>query len=220
MSGTAINCALKAPFTMCISGMTKSGKSTLTAQILKRRNEIIQTPDGSKIDRVLYCYTEEQPKFFQDLKSAIPSIEFNRGLPDEYSDGSDKHCILVLDDLMTELSKRQESAAAFTRTSHHRNVSIIALVQNFFLKNLRTITTNCAYLIITKNPRDSSFLACLGRQMNGGRNNQQLAEAYKKCMEKPYGYIFIDLTQEQNDLYRIRDSVFPENCTFYAAKKW
>ena len=218
MSGTNFICSLQSPFTMCISGMTKSGKSTLTGEILRRRNEIIQTPDGKTIDRVVYCYTEDQPKFFASLKAAIPCIEFNQGLPDDYSDGTDQNSLVVLDDLMSEASKSKDASMAFTRTSHHRNVSIIILVQSFFHKNIRTITTNCAYLILTKNPRDSSFLACLGRQMNGGRNHEQLNTAYKQCMKIPYGYVFIDLTQEQNDLYRIRDSVFPENCTVFSAK--
>ena len=218
MSGTSFDCTLRAPFTMCISGMTKSGKSTLTAQILVRRNEIIKTLDNSKIERVMYCYTEEQPEFFAGLRASVPCIEFNKGLPDEFADGSDRPAIVVLDDLMQEVAKSKNTSAAFTRTSHHRNVSLIILVQSFFHNNMRTITTNCTYLIMTKNPRDSSFLACLGRQMNGGRNNEQLATAYKLCMSKPYGYIFIDLTQNQNDLYRIRDSVFPENTTIFAPK--
>jgi hypothetical protein len=209
---------LKAPFTLCISGATKSGKSTLTGQLLARRNEIIDTGDGSRIDKILYCYTEAQPKFFAQLKETVPTIEFHLGLPEEYADGTGRPSIVVLDDLMTEVSKSDDAAAAFTRTSHHRNISLIILVQNFYFKNLRTITLQCGYLCLMKNPRDSSFLACLGRQMNGGKRNVVMEIAFKECMSKPYGYLFVDLSQEQNDLYRLRDSIFPEACTLFVVK--
>jgi hypothetical protein len=209
---------LKAPFTMVISGQSQSGKSTLTADILNRRNEIIETENGRPLDRVLYCYSELQLKLFTHLKQQIPQIQFHKGLPQEYADGSDAPSIVVLDDLMCEASKSEDACAAFTRTSHHRNVCILMLVQNFFYKNLKNMTGNCQYLTIMKNPRDSSFLSCLGRQMNGGRKNVVLDDAYKDCMQKPYGYIFIDLKQTQNDLYRVRNNIFPEDCTVYSRK--
>jgi hypothetical protein len=73
-------------------------------------------------------------------------------------------------------------------------------------------------MALMKNPRDSSFVSCLGRQMAGGKKNAIMEEAFRDIMRKPYGYLFIDLHQRQNDKYRIRDSVFPENCTVYTAK--
>jgi Poxvirus A32 protein/Zinc finger, C2H2 type len=207
--------SLKAPFSMVISGMPQSGKSTLTAKLLERRNEVITTSDGRPINRILYCYTEHQPRFFRELAQRVPEIKFHKGLPSEYADGSDSPSIVVLDDLMNEASKSDDAVAAFTRTSHHRNVCLIMLVQNFFHKNLRNLTSCCHYMCIMKNPRDSSFLSCLGRQMNGGKNYVVLDDAYKDCMKKPYGYVFIDATQQQNDKYRIRDNIFPDDCTVF-----
>src|SRR5690348_5627979 len=128
----SFDCTLKAPFALVISGMPQSGKSTLTAQLLEQRNEIICTPNDEPIDRITYCYTEYQPKFFNHLKRKIPQIVFHKGLPEEYADGSDQPSIMILDDLMDEASKSSSACAAFTRTSHHRNVSLIILVQNFF----------------------------------------------------------------------------------------
>jgi len=217
LSGSDFDPKLRAPFTMCVSGMTQSGKSTLVKKILIRRNEIIAT-GGNQIDRLMYCYTEWQPSLFADLKQKIPSIEFCLGIPEKWHDGMDKPALVVLDDLMHEAGKSSEVGAAFTRTSHHRNVSLIILVQNFFHKNMREITSNCHYLVLMKNPRDSAFVAYLGRQMSGGKKNIVMDSAYKDVMTKPYGYLFIDLSQSQNDNFRIRDSIFPENCIVFANK--
>ena len=64
-------------------------------------------------------------------------VVFRQGLPDVTDfDGSDP-VLLIIDDLMDETV-----ANIFTRGSHHRNVSVILLVQNLFLKNkhVRTIS--------------------------------------------------------------------------------
>jgi hypothetical protein len=200
---------------MVISGMSQSGKSTLTGQLLIRRNEMICTPDGSPIHSILYCYTEYQPRFFQYLQQHIPKIQFCKGLPESFHDGTDRPSIVVLDDLMNEASKSTDTLAAFTRASHHRNVSIIILVQNFFHRGLRGITSSCKYCIIMKNPRDSAAFCALSRQMNAGRKNFVMDDAYAQCMKIPYGYLFIDCTQNQNDNYRLRNSIFPENCIVF-----
>jgi len=202
---------LKAPFCMTISGATQSGKSTLVKAILERRYDLIDVP----IDDILYCYTEYQKEFFESLTQNIPTIKFHVGLPEEFADPVDRHRLVVLDDLMQEVCKSNISSA-FTRTSHHRNVSIIFLTQNFFEKAQRTITTNCQYICFTKNPREVSQVCCFGRQLTkNGKRNESLEECYEKVMQKPYGHIFIDLHQCQNPIYRIRDSIFPEGCTVY-----
>ena len=207
-----IDLTLTSPFTLCLTGSTQSGKSTLTSQIIQRRNEIIYPP----IDRVMYCYQEYQTNLFEKIKLHTPKIVFHKGLPTEFGDG--EPLLLIIDDLMSEVSKSEETVKAFTIYSHHKNVSIIFLTQNFFEKGKqRTITLNCKYIVALKNPRDTSFISILGRQMNGGRRNNVLEYAFKDVMSKPYGYLVIDLSQQQNDKFRIRDSLFPENCTIYTS---
>jgi hypothetical protein len=208
--------SLRAPFSMVISGMPSSGKSTLTGELLRRRREVILTKNGKPIDKIMYCYAEHQPAFFHQLKKDIPQIVFHHGLPDEY--GEDEPSIVVLDDLMHEASKSNEALAAFTRGSHHRNICLVILVQNFFHKNLRGITSSCHYMCFMKNPRDSASVYCLGRQMNGGRRNVCLELAYQDAMTNPYGYLFIDCSQHQDDKFRLRNSIFPQECTVYAPK--
>lgn len=165
------------------------------------------------IDKVLYCYQVYQPNLFGDLQKAVPHIEFHKGLPSGFGDGSK---IIVLDDLMTEVSTSDELVKAFSIYSHHNNISIIFLTQNFFNKgNTRNLTLNCKYIVAMKNPRDTTFIQFLGRQMNGNKNNIPLNEAYADAMKKPYGYVVIDLSQTQNDMYRYRSSLFAEDCTVY-----
>ena len=110
--------SLKTPFCMVISGSTKCGKSTLAKHILLRRNEILDKPT----DNVVYYYGSEQPQLFRELKEQIPSIEFHRGLPEEFGDPLGRPMLACMDDLMEESLKSKDVLNAFIRESHHKNV--------------------------------------------------------------------------------------------------
>jgi len=56
--------SLKAPFSMVISGMSQSGKSSLVGKLLKRRHDIIDTFGKGSIQKIMYCYSEPQYDFF------------------------------------------------------------------------------------------------------------------------------------------------------------
>lgn len=196
---------------MIISGATQSGKSTLTTQLIERRLEIITPP----IEDVLYLYTEYQPKLFGELKAKVPGIQFHQGFPDDVGDENNRHRLVICDDLMTEISKSSDAVNLFIRGSHHRNISILFLVQNFFFKNLRTLTMNSKYIVLMKNVRENGFASTLGRQMNCGKRNTALEFAWKDVMKKKYGYLVIDYDQNQNDKYRFRSSLFPEEMIVY-----
>lgn len=204
---------LQAPFCMILSGATQSGKSTLTCRIIERRLEIINPP----IQDVLYLYTEYQPKLFGELKAKVPHIQFHQGIPDDIADDQNRHKLVICDDLMTEMSKSNDAVNLFIRGSHHRNLSILFLVQNFFFKNLRTLTMNAKYIVLMKNVRENGFASVLGRQMNCGKRNATLEYAWKDVMKQKYGYLVIDYDQNQNDKCRFRSSVFPEEMIVYVS---
>ena len=70
------------------------------------------------------------------------------------------------------------------------------LSQRLFNNNefFRQISQNSDYLVVFKNPRNSSDIRILGSQMTAKSND--LIQIYKKATEKPYSYLFINLTQE------------------------
>jgi len=51
--------------------------------------------------------------------------------------------------------------------SHHKNVSVVYLAQNLFPKNkfARTMSLHAHYMVLFKNPRDTTQFANLVRQM-------------------------------------------------------
>ena len=67
---------------------------------------------------------------------AMPHIEFVKAIPtaleqDSYFDVN-KRNLIVFDDQMIDASKDKRIVNLFTRGSHHRNLSVIYIVQNLF----------------------------------------------------------------------------------------
>ena len=82
----------------------------------------------------------------------IPTIEFVKGIPtaleqDAYL-GVDKRNLIVFDDQMIDAGKDQRIVNLFTRGSHHRNLSVIYIVQNVFHQGKGSISLNSHYLVL------------------------------------------------------------------------
>jgi Adenovirus IVa2 protein len=189
----------KHPFTCLVSGPTGCGKTEFTMRLIKHSKEVIEPAP----EQIIWCYGE-----YQDGFKRVSNTEFHEGIPDlSMLDGSSR-TLLILDDLMHETDDRVTKI--FTKISHHKNVSVLYLTQNLFHggKENRTISLNAQYLVIFKNPRDATQIACLGRQMYPGKS-KFLSEAFMDATIQPYSYIFIDLKPDTEQNHRLRSNVFP-----------
>ena len=189
------------PTTICISGITQSGKTTFLKTLLKYKKQLMDPPPA----KVLYCYGAWQAAF-EDMK-----VQFHRDLPsqevvDKFADGTP--CMIVLDDLMDAVVKSEEIQRLFVRGSHHQNITVVYLNQNMFHqgKCSRSIQLNCHYIVLLKNPRDFSQIRLLGRQMGLGKT---LVEAYEDCMKEKYNYLVIDLSPHSSSDYKMFSHIFP-----------
>ena len=196
---------LQHPFTCLVSGMTQSGKSEWVHRLL--HSDRIEP----KPDRIIYCYSEP-PKFNRYDRE---KITFHRGLPSQElvdSFQSNINNLLVFDDLMQEIDGKEGGkmiSSLFTRGSHHKNLSIVLIVQNLFHQNkhFRTISLNSSYLVVFKTPRDSAQIEHLARQMFPKRSDV-VRDAYSKATSRPHGYLLIDLKQSTPDVARLRTNIF------------
>jgi len=138
-----------------------------------------------------------------------PCVHFEEGLPqlnDEVFDGREP-TMIVVDDHMSDVN--QLVADIFAKISHHRDISILHLTQNLFVRNkfARTISLNSHYLLPFKNPRDAGRFALLARQMYP--NSWKFAvEGYQDATSVPYGYLSVDLKPDQDERCRLSTNVF------------
>ena len=170
------------PFTCIVAGPTGCGKTTFVARLLRNASAMIDPPP----ERVTWYYGEWQTAY-ENLD--IPNTRLEEGLPTSFDTDDGKRGLVVLDDLMAETDSRVTNL--FTKKSHHSDTSVIYLVQNLFSKNKESpISLNAQYMIVFKNPRDSSQLANLARQMYPGRG-AFVQEAFADATASPYGYLLI-----------------------------
>ena len=121
---------------------------------------------------------------------------------------------------MEEAGQAEEVCELFTKGSHHRNLSVILIMQNLFHqgKKMRTISLNCHYMILFKNPRDAAQIRYLSNQLFPGRT-KFLVDSYRQATSKPHGYLLLDLTQSTPDNRRVLSDVLPgEEGFFYIPK--
>ena len=144
----------------------------------------------------------------------LVDVRFEEGLSSASIFNSSTRNLIVIDDLMAETDERVTTL--FTKKSHHRNTSVLYLVQNLFPKNKenRTISLNSQYMVVFKNPRDASKMSPLARQMYPGCV-KFVQEAFKDATSVAYGYLLVDLKQDTPKDMRLRTTIFPDDGVQY-----
>ena len=190
---------------MVIAGPTQSGKSTWTNTLLQQLPKWIQPCP----QRIVWCYTQWQP-----LYEHMRGVEFVKGIPHDLEDegyfNPNVKNLLVLDDLMTEVGKDQRITHLYTRGSHHRNLSVITLMQNFFSSGTKTIRRNSHYLVLFDMPADRQEVHIIAQQMFPGNRNY-LLHKYEDAVSIPYGHLVIINRPNMLPLDRLLANPLPGN---------
>ena len=146
--------------------------------------------------------------------ATVPNIEFVKGIPSELE--NDSFCdiikgnLMVIDDQMEDEGGGKRTVNLFTRGSHHRSLSVIYIVQNFFHqgKNSRSISLNSHYSVLFKNPRDKLQILTLAMQTYPG-STDFFIKRYEEAVRRPFGYLLVDLKTTTQDNCRLRTNVLP-----------
>jgi hypothetical protein len=199
------------PSTILVSGPTGSGKTEFVKKVIL----------GQMFDklptRVIWVYNEDQPAY-AELRQHIPNVEFVRGIPDDLYESikaKDRN-LLILDDVMNTAGDSKVLSRLFTEGSHHRNLTVMYLVQNLFDKGKshRNVSLNSKVMVIFKNPRDKQQVEVLGRQMFPKYKNF-LVDAFEDATREPYEYLLIDLHPNTPENLRVRAKIFSNPGTVY-----
>lgn len=121
----------------------------------------------------------------------------------------DENATLILDDLGRDMNA--DTAEIFSVGSHHKSCNVCFVVHNLFDSNkaFRQISLNTRYLVIMKNPRDSSTIINFARQFDPA-NGKRLVQIYRNATSQPFTYLFVDLDQKTSEANRLRSNIFFE----------
>ena len=201
---------LRHPFTMMVAACTGGGKTWFVKDLLENREQWISPAP----QQIIWIYGQWQP-LYAEMQRIIPGMEFVKGIPADIEDEQFLNPairnLIVIDDLMSEASNDKRICDLFTKGSHHRNLSVICLVQNLYYqgKESRTMSLNSQYLVVFNNPRDQQQITVLARQMYPGQSEKFL-NTYRMATSKPFDYLLIDLKPDTPNDKRLWPNVFEQ----------
>lgn len=193
------------PSTFLVSGPTGSGKTQWVIKVL--RNGLIHPFP----QRIVWVYSEWQP-LYADLNRFLRNVEFVRGFNQNLYETFDPNVtnLLVIDDQMHTAGRTKQLVELFTKGSHHRNLSVVYIVQNLFDqgRSMRTVSINSHYIVLFKSPRDQRQIMTLAQQCHP-QNPAFIVQAFQEATSIPFGYLVLDYRPETPDDRRFRTNIFP-----------
>ena len=169
--------------TIQISGPTLCGKTRLVLRILE---EQLVLPFPTLI---IWVFSQWQPDYEQ-ARAIYPHIEFLRGWFDELYESlrQDVNNMLIINDQMVEAGDSKTLSNLFTKRGHHKNFTVLYLVQNVYNKSMsqRTVSLNTHYNVVSRNERDASQFRCLAYQIHPV-DAMWLLDAFNDATKEPFG---------------------------------
>jgi hypothetical protein len=198
----------KHPFTFIIGGPTGSGKSTFCIRFIQHLDTLCTEPECPR--GIVWCYSEQSAVPHKPLKALKKwNVQIHEGVHANFENLNGLPCFFVLDDVLNEAYSRAV-CDLFTKGSHHRNLSVILITQNFFHQapNCRDILLNAKYLVALKNVRDRNQFAYLARQVLPEASTS-LCESYREATQKTARISDFRFCPGYGDRLRYRTNVFP-----------
>ena len=212
---SSFDLTLKHPRRFIIYGPSGSGKTTFVEKLLYYMKELF----GFYFDDIIYCSGQSFPEFNSIHGIKLKKLmNIDKSILDKIDSTSNN--LLILDDNMHNVANDILISDLFTKFSHHKNISVILLVQNLFPKSkyMRDISSNSTYIVLMSNPRETLQIKTLSSQIDGA-NSSFILKCYNDATKnKPFTYLFLDFDQNTPDEVRVRTNIFPNEEPFAYTK--
>lgn len=211
MSPQVYDGRLKHPFSLICSGPSQSGKSTFICDFVKNHRNCVDTT----FDNIYWFYGVETQMVKNDQEFCLlgTTIQFVEGLPEDLEQYIDEERtnMLIFDDLMDQAVNSQVIVDLFTKNIHHKNISCILSLQNYFHngqnnRGLRsTIERNTNYLVLFPNKLDNSSISTIAHRIMP-KNSKLFINVFETAC-KNGRYLFIDGKQSSHPSLKFRTDI-------------
>ena len=205
MSHTIFDARIEHPFLMLVCGATQSGKTHFVLELLQQSHRLIDKPLGNVVwfyGQITEAIRKHQSQYNITFVEDIPSSF------DDYID-DDKNNLFIFDDLMEQASNNKNITKLLTKESHHRNISVIFIMQDLYYNGSerKTLLRNCQYLVLFANPMDMTAVYSIASRMVP-KQVPSFLKIFEVVTSTPHGYLFIDGKQNSPNQARFRTDIF------------
>lgn len=202
---------IQTPCSILVTGQSQSGKTHFCLKLLENAERMMNPCPR----HVFYFYGVETSATTK-LKNK-ENITLVQGLPENgFDDYLLSNTLFIIDDLLLESVENKHVTNLFTRESHHRNVTIVLILQDLFSygKQRKTFLRNSHYLCLFNNYLDKSSVYTIGQRIMPKRIRLFLS-IFEKATQTPYSYLFIDGRANTPESARFRSNIFGPYQTVY-----
>ena len=102
---------------------------------------------------IVWCYSEVSAILYRQL-AGTKHVRFHEELPADFNNIGENPCLIILYYLLN-IAYSKDVCDLFTKSSYHRNISVILITQNLFHqgKFCRDISLYAKYIVVLKNVR-------------------------------------------------------------------
>ena len=207
---TIVNGSILSPFSMSVVGPTMSGKTTFVVELLSERARVFsEVPE-----KVIWLYGTTAVHI-EKMKRNFPRgfIDFYHNIPNDFEETLAKSCkdyitLVVLDDLQEEVTNSLQMLKLFTMTCHHKNVSVIFLMQDIFNtgRYRKTLLRNSQYMAVFDTQLDATLKQHLAAKLLP-RRNDIFYQIYENATNRKFGYLFISGHPHGDSVLRFRTNI-------------
>lgn len=205
---TSINydLTLKHPARFIIYGPSGTGKSTFIEKLIQNQKSLF----GFSFDVIFINNGLENEN--HNIQN-ISTINYINNIDNAFIHGLNENLknLLIIEDNMNKVTNDPIISDLFTKYSHHKNLTIILVLQNLFPKSkyMRDISTNATYIILMNNPRENLQIKTLSQQIDSD-NKLFVYKCYKDATKNnPFSYLFLDFNNTTPEEIRVRTNIFP-----------
>ena len=193
-SNVELDIRIKTPCSVLLSGKSKCGKTTLLIDILSQWRNYTDDEDGKYFRNIYWFYGTESPEDFYKMNNIVNS--YNLKLPEDSMSFKSKitfvkgdltdtlvldkinsiphYSIVILDDMMNEMTRREDVSNILTREAHHKNWCVFMLWQYLHPEGrfARQLVNQVDYKFIFQDPARSDQLRAVINQMYPGQTGE------------------------------------------------
>merc|ERR1712101_2812 len=195
---------LEQNFKLFVSGPSRCGKTVFISKLIENIQRFSKQPPRS----IIYVYKVWQDKYEEMQSLGINFMEDNEKAVENIKSTARGQPILVIFDDLIGSKSLPEIANMFTVDARHLNISMVFLSQRMFVNDeyFKQISQNCDYFCLFKNPQNSSEIRTLAQP--NVKENMVLVDIYPDATERPFTYLFINLTEECNAEVKYSSNLF------------